>query len=87
VSPAGLYDRDRQIFRRPTTNRPRRMRRMHRISKQHSFIGGQLVEQGFIRLGARRSRICLGAPPAGHRELIRDGPPALNICQRPLAAR
>ena len=44
----------RGIFRCPAANRPHRMGRMHRVSKDHRFIGLKLVQQIFIRRDKRR---------------------------------
>ena len=43
VPPAALFHCDRQLFRRPATNRPHRVSGMHRVSEDHRLIGGKLV--------------------------------------------
>ena len=40
VPPAALFHRDRQLFRRPASNRPNRVGWMRGIHKNHRFIGG-----------------------------------------------
>jgi hypothetical protein len=40
VPPAALFHRDRQLFRRPASNRPNRMGWMRGINKNHRLIGG-----------------------------------------------
>ena len=44
VPPAALFHRDWHLFWRPATDGTNRVGWMHRIRKDHRFIGGQLVQ-------------------------------------------
>jgi hypothetical protein len=53
VAPAALFHCDRHLLRRPATNWAHRVGGMHRISEDHRFIGGKVVQLVLIRLDER----------------------------------
>ena len=51
---AALFHCDQQLFRRQAANRPHRVGGVHRIGKDHRFIGGKVVQLVFILLDEGR---------------------------------
>ena len=50
LPPAGLFERNLGVLRRPTARRPHLVRGMHSVGKQHGFIIAERVEQIVISL-------------------------------------